>query len=274
MNKPLIVVRGGGDIATGTIHRLWCSGFNVVVLETHRPSAIRRTVSLCEAVYQGETTVEGATAILVETVAQIPEIFKKGQIPLLIDPQGDSIPTLAPMAVVDGILAKKNLGTHQGMAPLTIALGPGFEAGNHVDAVIETQRGHNLGRVITQGYAAPNTGIPGEIKGVSTLRVIHASCPGTIVQQSAIGDLVTQGQTIATIQSPQGEVSVLATISGVLRGLIPEGFVVTKGFKIADIDPRSEQKANCHTISDKARCIAGSVLEVVVSHLMNQGGTQ
>ena len=156
------------------------------------------------------------------------------------------------------------------MAPLTIALGPGFAAGSDVHAVIETMRGHNLGRIITQGYAQPNTGIPGKIGGYAAERVIHASHAGVIRCLRAIGDYVQQGETIACIESPDGSHPVPASITGLIRGLIRDGFEVPRGFKIADIDPRREEYANCFTISDKARCIAGSVLELVCAHVVKQ----
>lgn len=164
---------------------------------------------------------------------------------------------------MDAILAKKNLGTTKDMAPLTIGLGPGFCAGADVDAVIETKRGHNLGRIIRQGSAYPNTGIPGIIGGYGAERVIHAPAAGRMKNRSKIGDIVEAGQVLAVIEGEDGSTEVSATIDGLLRGLIRDDYPVTKGFKIADIDPRKEELANCFTISDKARCIAGSVLEVI-----------
>ncbi len=271
MNKSLVVVRGGGDMATGTIHRLWAVGLQVVVLEVERPSAIRRPVAFSEAIYQCEAVVEGATAVHVSSLHQIEEIHSQGKIPILIDPQGEIIAALKPFAVVDAILAKRNLGTRRAMAPLTVALGPGFVAGQDVDVVIETMRGHNLARIIRQGSALANTGIPGEIKGITAQRVLHASCAGWLENKSAIGDLVEQGQTIAMIHSDEGTVAVTATISGVLRGLIRDGYPVTQGFKIADIDPRIGEQNNCFTISDKARAIGGGVLEVIMTHMIREG---
>jgi xanthine dehydrogenase accessory factor len=263
MESPLIIVRGGGDIATGTIHRLWSAGFRVLVLEVKHPSAIRRQVAVSEAVYAGTAKVEGMRAVRIEWAEQAEQIIRAGDVPVLVDPHGESIGTLQPFAVVDAILAKKNLGTHRGMAGLTIALGPGFAAGEDADVVIETNRGHNLGRVIRSGFAAADTGVPGNIGGYTKERVIHAAAEGILHNISRIGDIVEQGQTIAMIQTLEEEIPVHATISGILRGLIRDGYPVTKGFKIADIDPRREELANCFTISDKARCIAGSVLEVL-----------
>ncbi len=178
----------------------------------------------------------------------------------MVDPKGERIKEMQPEAVVDAILAKKNLGTTKDMAKLTIALGPGFLAGVDVDFVIETKRGHQLGRVIRQGSAIANTGVPGLIEGYGIERVIHAPAAGKLHAISQIGSIVNKGQEIAKI----GEVGVYATLTGVLRGMIRDGFVVEKGLKIADIDPRLEERENCTTISDKARCIAGGVLEALV----------
>lgn len=258
-----IVVRGGGDLATGTIHRLWSAGFRVLVLETARPAAIRRQVSLCEAVYEGKTTVEGLTAVLVSDVKEAEAVWAEGNVPMLVDPEGGCLAEVKPAVLVDAIIAKKNLGTNRAMAPCTIALGPGFTAGEDVDVVIETSRGHNLGRVITSGTAKPNTGRPGNIGGYTVERVIHSPAKGIMHNIHAIGDVVEAGEDIAWIETDGEKVLVNATIPGIIRGLIREGYPVTKGFKIADIDPRREELRNCFTISDKARCIAGSVLEQV-----------
>ena len=263
----LMIVRGGGDLATGTIHRLWRAGFPVLVLEAEHPAAIRRQVAISEAVYAGSAEVEGMWGVRIQRGEEAGPIISEGNVPVLVDPQGSCIPKLHPFAVVDAILAKKNLGTNRKMAELTIGLGPGFTAGTDVDVVIETKRGHNLGRVIRTGQAAPNTGIPGNIGGYAAERVIHAQAEGVLKNICRIGDLVEQGETIAVIETAQGETAVPASISGILRGLIRDGYPVTKGFKIADIDPRREELANCFTISDKARCIAGSVLETIVSYL-------
>lgn len=270
-----IIVRGGGDLATGSIYYLWKSGFRVLVLEAEHPAAIRRQVSLSEAVYQKETIVEQMKAVRVESLEQIQEVWSAGNVPVLVDPNGESIQKLQPDVLIDAIIAKKNLGTNRAMAPLTIALGPGFFAGQDVDYVIETKRGHNLGRIITDGTAVPNTGIPGNIGGYAKERVIHARADGILHNVAHIGDVVEQGQEIAYITSdendkdnvsaekPAERYMVQATIPGIVRGLIRDGYPVTRGFKIADIDPRQEELKNCFTISDKARCIAGSVLQLV-----------
>ena len=271
--SDLIIVRGAGDLATGTIHRLKKSRFRLLVLETDHPAAIRRQVALSEAVYSGSACVEGVEAIRVENEKQMSEAWKNNKVPVLVDPEGKCIASLQPKVIVDAILAKRNLGTNKNMAPLTIALGPGFTAGVDVDVVIETKRGHNLGRVIREGCAYPNTGIPGIIGGYGAERVIHAPAAGILKNKSKIGDIVEKGQVIAVIEktgsveSKNDKIEVTATLSGLLRGLIRDNYPVTKGFKIADIDPRKEELANCFTISDKARCIAGSVLEVICGAL-------
>lgn len=266
----LIIVRGGGDLATGTIYKLWSAGFFVVVLETQYPAAIRRQVSLCEAVYGGETSVEDMSGVLAFDEDEVFSVLEEGKVPVVVDPEGKFIAKWKPEVVVDGILAKRNLGTHKEMAPLTIALGPGFCAGKDVDVVIETKRGHNLGRVIREGEAYPNTGIPGNIGGYTSERVIHSEKRGILKNKKNIGDIVKKGEVIAVIEGEGEATLVRATIDGILRGLIRDGFPVTDGFKIADIDPRKEELENCFTISDKARCIGGSVLEVVCRYFLEK----
>lgn len=262
--KNLVIVRGGGDLATGTIYKLKKSGFPVLILEVAQPSAIRRNVAFCEAVYQGSQTVEDLTCYLAESLVQARQFLREGKLTVLVDPAGESIPGLQPMAVVDGILAKKNLGTGRHMAPITVALGPGFTAGEDVDAVIETKRGHNLGRVLWNGTAAPNTGVPGIIGGYGKERVIHCPAKGIVRNVKKITDTVSKGDVIAVVETENGTVAVEATLDGILRGLIRDGYPVTVGFKMADIDPRTEEYDNCFTISDKARCIAGGVLEAIL----------
>ena len=273
-SRPWILVRGGGDIATGTILRLHRCGFRVVVTECSNPSAIRRKAALCEAVFLGEYTVEGITCRKVNNLREAEAISDSGQIPLLIDETLTCLPSFGPAAIVDAILAKRNLGTSRSMAPITVGLGPGFTAGQDVDAVVETMRGHHLGRVILKGTAIPNTGIPGLIGGFSKERVIHAPASGAMGfatdekgEKVDIGSVVRKGQTIAMV----GSIPVIATLDGVLRGLIREGYPVKKGLKIADIDPRMEQVAFCDTVSDKARAVGGGSLEALL-YLANRKG--
>ncbi|MDL2295006.1 EF2563 family selenium-dependent molybdenum hydroxylase system protein, partial [Ruminococcaceae bacterium OttesenSCG-928-D13] len=231
------------------------AGFSVLCLETDYPTAIRRTVALSEAVYDGTAQVEDLACHRVAGFDEVEPTLRRGLIPLLVDPEGDSIARLRPAAVVDAILAKRNLGTHRGMAPITIALGPGFCAGQDVDAVIETMRGHNLGRLYLHGEAIPNTGVPGEVGGQSEKRVIHAPVAGAVKPIKNIGDVVHAGEAILTIEQHL----VKAPFTGLLRGLIRPGLSVPKGMKIADVDPRIE--TDYYTISDKARCLGGAALE-------------
>lgn len=250
-----ILVRGAGDIATGTLLRLKRCGYHVAALETAAPTAIRRTVSFCEAVYAGQMTIEGITARLVDALPD----GSTDWIPILIDPEGDTIRSHHPIAVIDAILAKRNLGTSMEMAPMTIALGPGFTAGKDVHAVIETKRGHTLGRVIRSGSAIPNTGIPGVVGGFGKERVIHAPVGGIIHISRDIGQKVEDGDIIAHIDATP----VRAPIAGIVRGMLREGFPAPQGMKMADIDPRPN--ADWHTVSDKALAVAGGVLEALLS---------
>ena len=269
--KDLIIVRGAGDISTGTIHRLFSAGFAVLALESEYPSAIRRKVAFSEAVYDGSAAVEGIRAVKIADIKEINTVLAGGELPLLVDPAGESIRQLSPAAVVDAILAKRNLGTTMDMAELTIALGPGFEAGKDVRYVIETMRGHDLGRIISSGCAAVNTGIPGLIGGYGAERVIHAPAAGVFRMEKDIGSIVQAGEIIGHVASQEDSVPVYTLISGILRGIIRDGYPVGRGFKLADVDPRLEEQKNCFTISDKARCIAGSVLELVCSHGIRRG---
>ena len=262
--ENLIIVRGGGDIATGTIYKLHKCGFKVLVLETDAPSAIRRNVSFCEAVYSKSQTVEDLSCTLAENIADAEQLLNTQGIAMLIDENCTSIDHFKPLAVVDAIIAKKNLGTNTDMAPITVALGPGFEAGKDVNAVVETMRGHNLGKVIYSGTAAANTGVPGVINGYGAQRVIHSPADGTVKNICRITDRVKKGDVVAVIENGAETTPVTASLDGILRGLIRDGYRVTKGFKIADIDPRCEQYENCFTISDKARCIAGGVVEAIM----------
>lgn len=264
MSNNLVIVRGGGDIASGTIMKLYKCGYSVLVLEASTPSSIRRNVSFSEAVYEQTQKVEDVTCYLAENINEAKDFLSEGKLTMLVDPHCESLSAFKPLALVDAILAKQNLGTHIDMAPITIALGPGFCAGKDVDAVIETMRGHSLGRIIYEGEAIKNSGIPGKIAGFDKERVIHSPAQGTLRNIHHITDLVKKGEVIANIEGPDGETHVYATIDGLLRGLIRDGYPVTKGFKIADIDPRADEYNNCFTISDKARCIAGGVLEAIL----------
>lgn len=260
MRNDVVIIRGGGDIATGVIQKLYRSGCKVLVLEVNKPLAIRRNVALSDAIYDGKSVVEDVKAVLTESIKEVNDAWDSGAVPIIVDPQGDYIDIVKPTIVVDAILAKKNLGTNQLMAPITIALGPGFNAGKDVDVVVETMRGHNLGRLIFSGYAHKNTGVPGDIGGYTLERVIHSPKAGVISNKKVIGDVVHPGETIAVVDNEE----VKTKISGILRGIIRDGLIVTKGLKIADVDPRLTEIDNCHTISDKARNIGGAVLEAIL----------
>lgn len=270
MNNNLVIVRGGGDIASGTIMKLYKCGYSVLIFEIPHPSSIRRNVSFSEAVYEGSQQVEDVTCYLAQNISEAKTFLNEGKLTMLVDPECECLNEFKPIALVDAILAKKNLGTKKNMAPITIALGPGFCAGSDTDAVIETMRGHSLGRVIYEGEAIKNTGVPGKIAGVDKERVIHSPAKGILKNVHHITDFVKKGEIIANIEGDEGITPVYATIDGLLRGLIRDGYPVTCGFKIADIDPRADEYNNCFTISDKARCIAGGVLEAIMHLSKNQ----
>ena len=276
-NKQVIVIRGGGDIATGVVQKFYRAGYRVLILETEAPTAIRRSVALSEAVYDGIVRVEDMVCRKVSVIDELSYCWQIGDIPLIVDPSGRCIEYIKPTAVIDAIIAKKNLGTTKKMAGITIALGPGFKAGKDVHAVIETLRGHDLGRLILVGFAKPDTGVPGEIAGESIRRVLHAPATGVIKHNKQIGDIVKQGDMLFLLVdkiSKNGKsdtepnedsdlcetvIGVKAPINGLLRGLIREGMQVHDGMKVADIDTRTN--IDWHTISDKARCIGGATLE-------------
>ena len=251
----LVVIRGGGDIATGIALRLHRSHMAVVICELPAPTAIRRTVSFSEAMRLGETAVEGVTARRAD-LEEIPALLERGEIPVLADPAGSCIRALAPDAVVDAVLAKRNLGTTMDMAPAVVAAGPGFTAGTDCHGVVETMRGHHLGRLLLTGSAQPNTGVPGDVGGYTTERLIRAPADGPFEPLVSIGDRVEKGQAVARVTG----LEVAAAIPGIVRGLLPRGLPVTRGMKAGDIDPRCRRE-HCFTVSDKARAIGGGVLE-------------
>lgn len=261
MIDRLIVIRGAGDLATGTALRLHNSGFPVIMLDIEKPTVIRRTVSFAQALFSGQTEIEGVKALRC-TLENAERTARSGIIAVVADPGATILELTKPAVLIDAIIAKKNLGTNKSMAPFTVALGPGFEAGKDVDVVIETKRGHTLGKIIRTGCAIPNTGIPGIIGGYGKERVMHSPCSGVFYSDCRIGDIVKAGQTIGTVD---GE-PVVTEISGKLRGLLANGLRVPEHFKLADVDPRGEDVDHT-TVSDKARAIAGGVLEAVMNHL-------
>ncbi len=252
-----IVVRGAGDLATGIIIKLHNCGYKVIALEIEKPTSIRRLVSFSEAVFKGQVQIENVEGKFFDN---IDDALEFDGVSVLVDEQCKIIKELTPFCVIDSILAKKNIGTKIDMAEIVIGVGPGFNAGVDCHAVIETKRGHNLGRIYYKGFAIENTGVPGEIMGYSSQRVIYAKYTGELEIIKDITSVVKKGEIIATIS---GE-NVYATIDGVLRGIISDKIFVVKGMKIADIDPRMHEINNCNTISEKARCVAGAVLEAIL----------
>lgn len=261
LSELTVLIRGAGEMASGVAYRLVSSHFKVCLIEISHPVAVRREVSFCEAVFEGEKEVEGVVARLISSPNDVFQVWKEGKMPLLIDPEAKAKDILKPDVLVDAILAKKNLGTKISDAPLVIGLGPGFQAGKDVHQVVETNRGHNLGRVILQGEAEKNTGIPGAIAGVSIDRVLRAPQAGVFSTSKDIGEHVDAGEVIGTVDG-----SIVRTkIGGVIRGLIRNGLEVPRGIKLGDVDPR-DIKEYCYTISDKARAVAGGVLEGILRH--------
>ena len=248
-------------MATGVACRLYRSHFTrILMLETPSPLAVRRRVSFCEAVHDRTTTVEGIEAVRIEREDELPTVWGGGRIAVRVDPHGESLQTLRPDVFIDATVAKRNLGTAISDAPLVVALGPGFVAGRDCHVVIETNRGHNLGRLITEGSAEANTGIPGEIGGYTRERVLRAPADGRFSSGKEIGSAVRTGEVIGHV----GAVEVAATIDGVLRGLIRPDSLVTAGMKIGDIDPRGNAE-HCVTISEKARALGGAALEAILA---------
>ncbi len=261
LNKVIIGIKGAGEIASGIAYRLFKSNIrNIFMMETRNPLAVRRQVSFCEAVHDGKIIVEGVEAIKINSSDEIEHAWNKNRIPVMVDPDWKSIEIVKPHVVVDAIIAKKNLGTRMPEAPLVIGLGPGFEAGRSVHTAIETNRGHNLGRVISAGSPEPDTGIPGSISGFTHERVLRAPCAGTFTSRLDIGAKIKQNQVIGHVN---GQV-VTADIDGILRGQIRDNSEVTDQLKIGDIDPRGKSEY-CSTISEKSRAIGGSVLEAVLT---------
>ncbi len=255
----LVLIRGAGDIASGIAIRLHRCGFRVVMTDMARPTAIRRTVSFSGAVITGSCTVEDVTAKLAGTAAEALEICSRGDIAVLVDEDCSCLGELRPDVLVDAILAKRNLGTRADMAGAVIGVGPGFTAGVDCHAVVETMRGHTLGRAYYKGSAMPNTAVPGLIGGYAGERVLRAPADGTFRQLRDIGAMVEAGEAVGMV----GDAPMVCTISGVLRGILADGTPVTKGMKSGDVDPRGEA-GNCLTVSDKALAVGGGVLEAVL----------
>ncbi len=259
---PKVLIKGAGEMATGVAWRLHRAHFRVVLSEAPHPLAVRRAVSFCEAVHQGRKVVEGVEAVCIDRPARIQKVWEQGAIPLLVDPELNLLADLRPQVLVEATLSKRNTGVSKDDAPLVICLGPGYEAGVDAHFVVETNRGHNLGRLYTRGRAEANTGVPGNIGGYTTERVLRSPAEGVFQTSLSLGDRVEAGQTVAEVDGRP----VVAQVGGVLRGLIRPGSRVWPGLKVGDVDPRGEV-SYLDTISEKARAVAGSVLEAVMSVL-------
>ena len=255
----LILIRGAGDLASGIALRLHHAHMKIVMTDLPHPTAIRRTVCFSQALLFGTMQVEDVTAERAASVRDIPAILERGNIAVLADPEAKCITRLHPDAVVDAILAKRNLGTRITDAPCVVGVGPGFTAGVDCHAAVETMRGHYLGRVITDGSPIPNTNIPGLIGGFAGERVLRAPAAGIFHQIQDIGAVVKAGDVVGEVA---GE-PMRCHIDGVLRGILADGTPVHKGMKSGDVDPRGET-AYCNTVSDKALAVGGGVLQAVL----------
>lgn len=254
-----VIIKSGGDIATAVAHKLSRAGFPVIITELERPMMVRRTVSFANCIYEKEWTVEGVTSVLAESPEEVQAILESDKIPVIIDPNCRIREIFKPGILVDGILAKRNCGTHKEDASVVIALGPGFTAGIDADVVIETNRGHDLGMLLFEGQAAPNTGAPGNIGGYDLERVLRSPIAGQVHTHVSIGTQVKAGDLICSVEG----FPVHSQIDGVVRGLIMNGLVVKEREKLGDVDPRGDVKY-CRSISDKGRNIAGAVLEAIL----------
>jgi xanthine dehydrogenase accessory factor len=259
-----VLIRGAGEMASGVAYRLSRAGFQVAMTEIAEPLAVRRAVSFCEAVYDGRKQVEGLTACLVSGPAEALMAWKRNELPVLVDPGMTCRQELTPAVIVDALLAKRNTGLAPDLAPLTIGLGPGFSVPQDAHLVIETNRGHNLGRLIYEGRAAANTGQPGDIGGYTHQRVLRSPAVGIFTPLADLGQAVAAGQAVARVADQE----VCAKVGGVLRGLIRPGIRVEEGWKVGDVDPRN-QLEYLDTISEKARAVGGSVLEGIM-HAFNR----
>lgn len=260
LSDIVVGIKGAGEMASAIAWRLYNANIRKILMaEVPEPLAVRREVSFCEAVHAGRKEVEGVAGVLVRDELSVRMAWQEGLIAVAIDPQWELLKSMRPHVVVDAIIAKRNLGTTLAEAPLVLALGPGFRAGVDCHMVIETNRGHNLGRIITDGEAEPNTGVPGDIAGHTEDRVLRAPSSGVFRALASIGDVVKEGDAVGEVDGHE----VRARVAGVLRGLIRDGTRVSEGLKLGDVDPRGKREY-CYTISDKARAIAGSVLEAIM----------
>lgn len=256
-----VLIKGAGDLATGIAYRLYQAGYDVLMTDIPVPTTVRRNVAFSRVVYEKEAVIEGVKGVLVHTIEEVNKAHTDGVIPVIVDEKAAIRDVYKPEVVVDAIIAKENLGTTIEEAPLVIGVGPGFVAGKDCHVVIETMRGHYLGKVIREGGAIPNTGVPGNVGGFTTERIIRASADGEFQPVAGIGELVEKGQMVAK----SGGQPIYALMSGIVRGMLQTGIKVKKGMKCGDIDARCERN-HCFTISDKARSIGGGVLEAIVGY--------
>ena len=254
-----VLIRGGGEMASGIVHRLHQSHMKVLITEVPAPTAVRRTLAFAEAVYLGSQTIENVKAVLVKDAAEAKREWQRGHIPLLVDPDARIREIIGPDVLVDAIMAKKNSTTKISDAPLVIGIGPGFVTGSNAHAIVESNRGYNLGRVIWNGTAEPDTGIPAAVSGYAEARVFRAPRSGHFTGFREIGDPVQGGECVAEVDG----IPIKAQISGMIRGMLRSGIAIAAGVKVGDIDPRGEREY-CYMISDKARAIGGGVLEAIL----------
>ncbi len=266
LSRILVLIRGGGDLASGVAHRLHRAGFRIVITELPVPMVVRRGVALAQSVFTGEVEIEGVKGRLIKSTDQITRLLESSVIPVVVDPEGKLLETLSPTVLVDARMAKRNVGSLKDQAPVVLGLGPGFVAGRDVDGVVETKRGHRLGRLLLEGSALPNTGQPAPVLGVTEERIIRAPVSGLFKPCSEIGDRVEGGELLARVDG----VEVLARTTGVVRGLLYPGLQVKKGQKLGDLDPRGRVE-DCYLISDRARAVAGGVLEGILYLLRKRG---
>lgn len=264
MTYRKVLIKGAGDLATGIACRLHRSGFAVIMTELEQPTAVRRTVAFSRAVSEGKAVVEDVTGVLCGTCGEAEEALARDQVAVVVDEECRILKQWKPDVFVDAVIAKRNTGTEIGAAPVVIGVGPGFTAGEDCHCVIETKRGHDLGRCIWEGSAAPDTGVPGIIGGYGLERLVRASAEGRFLPAEAIGSRVKKGQIVGYVETGTGREPVKAQIDGVLRGILQDGVSVRKGMKAGDVDPRDVEK-NCYTVSDKARAVGGGVLEAIMA---------
>ncbi|NLC26062.1 MAG: EF2563 family selenium-dependent molybdenum hydroxylase system protein [Fastidiosipila sp.] len=257
-----VLVRGGGDLASAVIHKLWRSGFKVLVYDLPLPSCVRRTVSFCNAIIDGHWEVEGVRATFIKDLSEIEDCFARKEIPITTLPEADLIEYFQPDVFIDATISKRDPDYDKDFAPLVIALGPNVIAGRDAHVVVETKRGHYLGNLIYEGVASPNTGIPGDIAGVTSERVLRAPQAGRVRHIRKIGDTVEKDDPVCQVDDQV----VRSAVSGVVRGLIVQGYEAKQGLKIGDVDPRNDVR-HCYTLSDKGRTIAGGVLEAILHYV-------